>query len=54
MMGADLLKKTPDVLNENFIAARLDGVVPEVLAHAIFTVGDQVESAANRLGRDPV
>jgi len=53
MMGTDLLKKTPDVLNENIIAARLDGVVPEE-AHAIFTVGDQVESAANRLGRDPV
>ena len=29
MMGTDLLKKTMDVLNENLIAARLDGVVPE-------------------------
>ena len=53
MMGTDLLKKTTDVLNENLIAARLDGVVPEE-AHAILTVGDQVEVAANRLGRDPV
>ena len=53
MMGTDLLKKTTDVLNENLIAARLDGVVPEE-AHAIFTVGDQAEAAANRLGRDPV
>ena len=53
MMGTDLLKKTTDVLNENLIAARLDGVVPEE-AHAILTVSDQVEAAANRLGRDPV
>ena len=53
MMDTDLLKKTTDVPNENLIAARLDGVVPEE-AHAIFTVGDQVEAAANRLGRDPV
>ena len=53
MMGTDLLKTTTDVLNENLIAARLDGVVPEE-AHAVLTVSDQVESAANRLGRDPV
>ena len=33
MMGTDLLKKTMDVLNENLIAARLDGVIPEE-AHA--------------------
>ena len=39
MLGADLLKKSPDVLNENLIAARLDGVVP-VEAHAILTVRD--------------
>jgi len=53
MMGTDLLKKTTDVLNENLIAARLDVVVPEE-AHAILTVSDQVEAAANRLGRGPV
>jgi len=54
MMGTDLLKKTTDELNENLIAARLDGVVPEE-GHAILTVSDQVEAAANRLGRrDPV
>ena len=53
MMGTDLLKKTTDVLNENLIAARLDGVVPEE-AHAILTVSDQVEAAANRLGKGPV
>ena len=48
MMCADLLKKTTDVLNENLIAARLDGVVPEE-AHAILPVSDQVESTTNRL-----
>ena len=53
MMGTDLLKKTTDVLNENLVAARLDGDVPDE-AHAILTVSDQVEAAANRLGRDPV
>ena len=53
MMGTYLLKKTTDVLNENLIAERLDGVVPEE-AHAILTVSDPVEAAANRLGRDPV
>jgi len=41
MMGTDLLKKTPGVQNENFIAARLDGVVPKE-AHAIFTEGRTV------------
>jgi len=53
MMGADLLKKTTDVLNENLISARLDGVVPEE-ANAILTVSDQVESSPHRLGGDPV
>ena len=52
MMGTDLLKKTPDVLDENFIAARLDGVIPEE-AHAIFTVGDQVESRRTGLEEFP-
>jgi len=53
MMGADLLQKTTDVLNENLISARLDGVVPEE-ANAILTVRDQVESSPHRLGGDPV
>ena len=53
MMGADLFKKTTEVLNENLIAARLDGVIPEE-AHAILTVRNQVESTPHRLGGDPV
>jgi len=52
-IGTDLLKKKTDVLNENLIAARHDGVVPKE-THAILTVSDQVEAAENRLGRDPV
>jgi len=53
MIGTDLLKKSTDVLNENLIAARYDGVVPKE-THAILTVSDQVEAAENRLGREPV
>jgi len=47
------LKKTTHVLNENLIAAGFDGIVSKE-AHAILPVSDQVEAAANRLGRDPV
>ena len=53
MMGADLVKKTTDVLNKSLVVARLDGVVPKEV-HAILTVGDQVEAAGNRLRRNPV
>ena len=53
MMGADLLKKTTDVLNEDLIATRLDGVVTEK-SNAVLTVGDKVEATTNRLGGDPV
>ena len=49
MMGTDLLKKTTDVLTENLIAARLDGVVPEE-AHAILTVIIVIKLSRRRRG----
>ena len=53
MMGADLLKKTTDVLDEDLIATRLDGVITEK-SNAVLTVSDKVESTTNRRGGDPV
>ena len=40
MMGADLLKKATDVLNENLISTRLDGVITEK-SNAVLTVSDE-------------
>ena len=53
MMGTDLLKKTTDVLNEDLVATRLDGVITEK-SNAVLTVSDKVEATTNRLGGDPV